>query len=476
MRNAAPHWLAVACTLLWVQSLEAEEAEPSLRDDALAAMKQAATFFRERVARHGGYAYYASLDLQERWGEGRVSVDTILVQPPGTPTVGMAFLGAFEATGDRFYLDAARDAAGALVYGQLESGGWTQVIDFGAADGRRQGKYRNGRGGDWNASSLDDGQTQSALQFLIRMDQALGLADAKIHEAAVYGLDALLAAQFPNGGFPQVWRGPVGSPSVVKASYPEYDWKTEGRIKNYWDHYNLNDNIAGHVADALILAHEVYGEERYKRALAKLADFLILAQMPQPQPGWCQQYSFEMVPLWARRFEPPAITGSESQDVMKTLIKVARYTGAKKYLEPISRALAYFRASLLPDGRVARFYELKTNRPLYMDGEYRLTYDDSAAPSHYGWKVAARFDAIEREYEDARNGVPLVKAPERVPSEAEVKAILDGLDGAGRWVSTSAGERLVGQPRLGDAFRYISSEVFALRLITLSRHVAAQRK
>jgi hypothetical protein len=284
---------------LWVSvsSIAAGQEGAVPRDEVVAAMKRAAMYFREKVARHGGYAYYASLDLEERWGEGKVSIDTILVQPPGTPTVGMAYLLAFEATGDRFYLDAARDAAEALVYGQLVSGGWTQVIDFGMPDGRRQGKYRKGRGGDWNASSLDDGQTQSALRFLMRTDQAMGFADSEIHETVRYGLDALLAAQFPNGGFPQVWRGPVEPQPVVKASYPEYDWKTERRIKNYWDHYNLNDNIAGHVADTLIAAHVIYGDEKYRRALEKLGDFLILAQMPEPQPGWCQQYNFEMVPI-----------------------------------------------------------------------------------------------------------------------------------------------------------------------------------
>ena len=110
-------------------------------------------------------------DLKQRWGEGEASADTIFVQPPGTPTVGMAYLKAYEATGDKFYLDAARETAEALVYGQLQSGGWTQVIHF--APAKRMGKYRNGKGGNWNVSSLDDGQTQAALQLLARVDRAL---------------------------------------------------------------------------------------------------------------------------------------------------------------------------------------------------------------------------------------------------------------------------------------------------------------
>jgi hypothetical protein len=99
----------------------------------------------------------------------------------------------------------------------------------------------------------------------------------------------LLKAQFPNGAFPQGWTGPVEKQPVVKARFPDYDWRTEGKIKEYWTAYTLNDNVAGTVADALIVAHQVYKDEKYKAALAKLGDFLILAQMPDPQPGWCQQ-------------------------------------------------------------------------------------------------------------------------------------------------------------------------------------------
>src|SRR5262245_59397724 len=101
----------------------------------------------------------------------------------------MAYLAAYAATGDKFYLDAAHDAANALVYGQLQSGGWTQTIHFGPA--KRLGKYRNGKGGNWNASSLDDNQTQSALRLLMRTDKATASKDEKIHEAAEYGLKAL---------------------------------------------------------------------------------------------------------------------------------------------------------------------------------------------------------------------------------------------------------------------------------------------
>lgn len=455
--------------------LEAQQADSAFRDEAARVLKKAASYYHDKVASHGGYVYYYSLDLKERWGEGRASADTIFVQPPGTPSVGMAYLSAHAATGDAFYLDAARKAGEALVQGQLESGGWTQVIHFAQPKKGKVGRYRNGIRGSWNVSSLDDGQTQAALEFLIRADRAFNFKHAGIHEAAGYGLDALLKAQFPNGAFPQVWIGPVAAQAVVRARFPSYDWRTEGRVKNYWDYYTLNDNVAGNVSDTLIAAHQVYGDKRYKDALEKLGDFLTLAQMPDPQPGWCQQYNYEMFPIWARKFEPPAITGWESQDAMETLIKIARYTGRKNYLDSIPRALEYLKRCLLPDGSIARYYELRTNKPLYMDVRYQLTYDDSAVPGHYGWKQRARLDQIQKAYQAAQRGETPSTTRRAQELREDVRRIIKELDPQGRWVSTYAGERLVGQPKFEHGFRFISSDVFCRNVEMLCEFIVSQR-
>jgi hypothetical protein len=156
---------------------------------------------------------------------------------------------------------------------------------------------------------------------------------------------------------------------------------------------------------------------------------------------------------------------------METLIKIARYTGQKKYLEPIPRALTYLKGSPLPDGRVARYYEFQTNRPLYMDKDYRLTYDDADAPSHYGWKQHARLDAIERAYHDVANGVTPAAPRPAADLESEVRQIVRDLDDQGRWVSTYAGEGLVGQPKFARGFRYLSSGVFSHNVETLSEYL-----
>ena len=143
--------------------------------------------------------------------------------------------------GDRYFLDAAREAAEALAYGQLSSGGWSNSID---CKGRRLGyRYSGGNKRREGTSSLDDGQTQSAIQLVVLADESLGFKNRAIHQSALIALD------------------------------------------DYWDMYTLNDNVCGYVLDALIEAHRVHQDERFLQSLRKLGDFLILAQMPDPQPG-----------------------------------------------------------------------------------------------------------------------------------------------------------------------------------------------
>jgi PelA/Pel-15E family pectate lyase len=445
-----------------------------LRQQAVDAMRQAATYYHDQVAVNGGYVYFYSPDLQRRLGEGVASESQIWVQPPGTPTVGLAFLEAYKATADNLYLQAATDAANALIYGQLQSGAWTNSIDFNPRS-PATAQYRNGRGKGRNFSTLDDGISQAAIRLLMHVDQAHEFNHREIHEAAQTALDAMLAAQYPNGAFPQGWDDTphIDGQPTVKASFPDYDWRTEGRIKAYWDMYTLNDGAAGTISATLIDAHAIYGSDRYLQALRSLGDFLIAAQMPAPQSGWAQQYSYDMHPIWARRFEPPAVAGRESQDVIKALMSIYQVTGDDKYLAPIPAALKYLRSSVLPEGLLARYYELRSNRPLYMSRQgrdYSLTYDDSNLPSHYGWKVENEIDQLETRYKQIRQTSNSTQ-PSDVPDAAEVRRIIDSLDSSGRWISTYAGERLIGQAKFSPGDKYLSSEVFSNNLTTLSQFV-----
>lgn len=451
-------------------------AQGSLVEEAKSAMKQAAAYYYETVSTHGGYVYHYSPDLSQRWGEGVATKDQIWVQPPGTPTVGMAYLDAYAATGDEYYLKAARAAAHAIAYGQLKSGGWQNCVDFNPR-GERLNLYRNGKGRGKDNSSFDDGQTQSALLFMIKADKATDFQDGVIHNSALVGLEAVLNAQFPNGAFPQVFSGPVQPHATTNPNYPDYDWRTEGRIKNYWDMYTLNDNVLGYITTTLLEAHRVYEDEKHLNAVKKIGDFLIHSQMPQPQPGWAQQYNYNMQPIWARKFEPPGISGDETQEAIETLLDIVEHTKDTKYLKPIPSAITWLKKSQLPDGQLARYYELKTNRPLYMERQgkvYSLTYSDSNLPAHYGWKTDAHIQELEQRVKLVKGGKQVAQLSD-ADLEMRVKRILAELDNTKRWMTVSKGERLVGQPKIHNGMSYLSSEVFSNNLSELSEYIERQR-
>ena len=500
---------AAACLLFGASSCAQPQPDPSVSaDQASAALRQAADFYRGKVSTEGGYHFRYSEDLSYGRSESAEGLSQVTVQRAGTPRVGMAYLSAYEATGDRFYLDAARDAAHALVKGQLCSGGWDYIIEF-DPEKRKLYPYRaegncgqdqpDGAGVRRAATTLDDNVTQAALRLLMRVDRELDFKDEKIHKTALFALDSLIKAQYPNGAWPQRFRGPPDPAEfpVKPASYPE-SWSRTWPGPDYRGHYTFNDNSNSDMIDAMLEASRIYDDPRYKAVAEKGAHFILLAQMPDPQPGWAQQYDRDMHPAWARIFEPPSVTGGESQGVLKTLLLLYRETGDKKYIEPIPRALDYYRKSELPEvenpsayraracpaGSVcmARFYELKTNRPLYITkgtrarvrGEstnllsgYGVSYSDESVIRHYGVLTRGdEFAAIAREYERVSHAdSSTLRRPDRLkglspwdvdlPSEPEpsledlarrASQAINTLDERGAWVeegSVGKAERIV---------------------------------
>ncbi|WP_298859301.1 pectate lyase [uncultured Gimesia sp.] len=473
-------FLILICSVcFWDHSRACLSAEISAAD-AKQAMKRATHFFTSEVSTSGGYLWNYSEDLTKREGEGKASDSMIWIQPPGTPSVGEAFLNAYQKTGEPYLLEAAKGAASALVRGQLKSGGWAGYIDF---KNRSGVQYRVDGGGARarNLTTFDDDKSQSALHFLMRLDQEVKFQDQTIHEAVTYALDAFMKAQFPNGGWPQQYSNfpdPKDYP-VLKASYPA-SWSREFPKKKYSDFYTFNDNAIADLVDLMFLAAHIYQDPRYRKVALKAGDFIILAQMPEPQPAWAQQYNHKMQPAWARRFEPPSVTGGESQGVIKTLIQLYIYSGDKKYLKPIPSAIAYLRKSELPGGKLARFYELKTNRPLYFTKQYQLTYKSDDVPTHYAFVVNSKLNDLESRYRKLVKVSPKQLASMRFPERrvrltpaltAKAKSAIESLNKRGAWTV---------QGRLRSAnlenVPVIETRVFIKNLDTLANYVAASQR
>ena len=456
------------------------------KEEVLTAFRQASQFYVTKVANQGGYhATYTENLSYGCSGKGGHGPTQISATGASTPVVGLAFLQVWEATGDSYYLEAARAAAHAMVKGQMCSGGWDYTTQLDPAkrknyryrvDGDCRGQACNRRR---NMTNLDNNTTQAVFRLLMRVDRALSFEDKDIHQAVLYGLDNLMRAQYPNGAWPQRYeKFPDPNLFPVKlAGYPE-SWSRQWPGYIFYSYYTFNDDCIVNMIDVMLEAARIYKEPRYQASAEKAGDFIILAQMPEPQTAWAQQYDADMHPAWARSCEPPAVTGRESVSAMRGLMLLYRETGKKKYLEPIPRALDYLkRSSWVRDGRsvIARFYELKTNRPLYItkgtriygprsaghiskktglafDG-YEVTYSDRHVINHYSLVTSAKpLESIGAEYkrlltadsttlrrpDKLRGLTPGISRPGPAPSAAElsrkVHAVISSLDERGAWV------------------------------------------
>ena len=455
----------VAFALSATTSLSA--AEDALAKEARATLEKATAFMRS-ISAEGGYLWRYSPNLKERAGEVVATPSQIWVQPPGTPSMGMAFLRIYEATGDARYLDAAKAAADALAVGQLESGGWDYVIDFDPKMSRNWfrrsdvGKVAPAEAAKRkNVSTFDDNTTQSAIQLLLAVaDASKGSQeprDVRIREARDYALTKLLAAQRPNGGWPQRWAGvPVDpkefpvQPARFLESYPREHPKL-----NYNAYYTLNDNTHRDCVVTLLDAAKRLGKAEYRAAALKGGDFLLLAQLPEPQPAWAQQYNPRLEPDWARAFEPPCVCSNESGGAMRLLVDLYLETGEEKYLEPLPRAIAWFKRSEISPGVWARMYEIGTNTPIYGDRDGKIKYRiEDLSPERqtgYSWKSsygipsaisyyeevkAAGRTAIldKRKREEAAAKSKKGKAARVKALEPRVRAAIAALDSDGRWI------------------------------------------
>ena len=410
---------------------------------AKAALLKGADFMRS-ISAEGGYLWRYSLDLKTVAGEVRANRTTIWMQPPGTPSMGMAFLKAYQLTGELSLLDHAMAAGAALAASQLESGGWDYRFDFSKpAEAKRR-----------NVSTFDDNTSQSVLRFLLALGgycNGSSPRERAIRHARDYGLGKLLEAQYPNGAWPQRYDGipkPIKNYPVLRARYPEI-WSRKYPKEKYTNHYTFNDNSH---RDCVLLALEAYrvtGKKKFLEAAKQGGDFILLAQMPAPQPAWAQQYNTRMEPAWARKFEPPSITGGESVGACQTLIDLYLATGKEKYLQAVGPAVEWFLKSSVGNNQWARFYELKTNRPLYFTKDYRLTYRDNDMPTHYSFQSSFGVAGMIRFYEKVRasgraaylaSQKPRVSSPnDRIRRamrlEKQVLSIISAQDELGRWVT-----------------------------------------
>jgi PelA/Pel-15E family pectate lyase len=237
------------------------------------------------------------------------------------------------------------------------------------------------------ANTIDNNATTVPMEFLALVYEANH--DTKYRDAVVRGIRYLLESQYPNGGFPQFY--------PLRSGYYSHITYNDGAMINTLE--TLRDVAArrppyGFVGDEL--------RRQAETAVVQGIDCILKTQIKQAGrlTAWCAQHdATTLEPAWARKYEPPSLSGGETVGIVRFLISIpnpsseiiAAVHGAVAWLGEVRLhgvRLDYVRRD---DGRAervivndpaapslwARFYELGTNRPLFLDRDSVFHYDFS---------------------------------------------------------------------------------------------------
>ena len=295
----------------------------------------------------------------------------------------------------------ARHIADVIVSFQTPAGGWSKNMGFSGAlrlPGQPYAADNLNRFSDpndfdkpndpkWNyVGTLDNDSTNTELHFLAKVQASLPGKEGDAYRASfLKGIRYLLAAQYPNGGFPQV--------------YP-----LEG---NYHDAITFNDNAVSESAETLTDAAEGKGEYSFvpadlrKEAAAaanRALDCILKSQIVigGKKTIWAQQEdALTLAPVSARNYEPGALAASESADLLEYLMSLPN--PSKELVESIHAGVSWLKAHAVygyeysggrgvPGGRRlvakdgtgpiwARYYSIPAQKPVFGDRDKTL-HDD----------------------------------------------------------------------------------------------------
>lgn len=465
---------------------DARAASPS-RAELLATMKKATAFMTDKVALRGGYVWVVSEDLSRRWGEVPARPSQIWLQG-GTERMGQVFLDAWEATGDAQFLDAARKAADALVFGQHPLGGWHYFIDFEPAGipawyETQASKFRWGyeeyRHYYGNAT-YDDRVTADAGLFLLRFYKTT--QDAAYREPVMKALDFVMKSQFPNGAWPQ--RFPLSQ-----------EYAHDG-LPDYTSFYTLNDGATMGIVELLLEAADTFADRRYFESARRGMEALVAMQGPEGQAAWGEQHGPDLRPIAARTHEPAGYVIRESRMAIAMLHSFYLRTGDTRWLAPVPKCLDWYdrvnREIAARKYPVPRYWEPGTNDPVYVvrtdqvtpegHGKYLWTTDPAKArcdggPCKGDGKPLIDVAALRAEHARIAG---LTTGEARAARLAQIRArrnrggdaadAIRSLDARGAWITDDNVVQVANAPsdeKAREKVRGVNTRVFAERMDAL---------
>ena len=414
--------MALLCALC----LPAGAARKLTDKDVLQTMKAATTFMVEKVSLNGSYLWNYSPDFSRVWGELECKPTMMWIER-GTPAMGDVFLDAYHATGDSYYLEAARAAANAIIWAQLPCGGWNYMADFAGEASLADWYERVAAGYTYCAqehlhyagnATFDDG-TIDAANFLLRM--YMEDMDPMYRPAIDKAIDFMLESQYPVGGWPQ--------------RYPlKYDFIRNGKA-DYSSFITINDGVHTNNIRFLLRCYKLLGDKRLLEPIIRAMSCVQVLQGGKPQAGWAMQHQLDLTysPGHARDFEPRGYASTATAEMIGNLMMFYRWTGDSKFLARIPDAfefletikyspeeVAFFQVTLR-EGQILcpTFAEVGTNRPLYLhrgNGKYWVDYDRNNLITHYRSTRTINIGPLREEYqrltsipvEEATVGSPLL--------------------------------------------------------------------
>ena len=448
--------------------------------EALAAMKKAAVFMVETASNNGGYLWNYAPDFSRVWGELEAKPTMIWIEPPGTPAMGHLFLDAYHATADEYYLRAAEAAGRALIWAQLECGGWSYAADF-AGEASLKNWYKIIYDGyRWPAfehqhyygnATFDDGGTIMAAELLLRL--YLENYDPVYKPALDKAINFVLESQYPIGGWPQRY--------PLRYDHPEKDGSPD-----YSSFITINDGVVTKNIEFLIRCYQALGEQRVLEPISRAMTCVLALQGGNPQAGWGLQHFLDAdySPAHARPFEPRGYASHGTAEMIGNLMYFYRLTGNTKFLARIPDAFAWLESIAIPEsewgdfeerrrprqpGQILcpTFVEIGTNKGLYLHrtlgdirtGHYYVNYDRTDLIEHYSSVRTVDLARLKAEYqsllqmpvEEATKGSPL-KTKELTPfpkfyspptlradAEEQVREIISVLGAKNYWPGSLPG-------------------------------------
>ncbi|MDP2208117.1 MAG: pectate lyase [Bacteroidota bacterium] len=159
-------------------------------------------------------------------------------------------------------------------------------------------------------TTFDNGATHSQVEYLAKAYSATKIERFK--EGCLRGIDFILTAQYPNGGFPQFFPDTSG--------YRKYITFNDGAMIGVM-------KVLHKIAQQKPWYSFVDSVRRAKtiQAFDKGVECILQCQIIQDGKlsGWCQQHdNFDFRPQSARTFEPASLGGEESAEIVRFLMSL----------------------------------------------------------------------------------------------------------------------------------------------------------